>query len=182
MPIPLATLEGVGFRSVRRMARRAVPRAVPRAVNMAHAMYGLDEGDTMEPLGGWLTNAARKVSKVTRATVTTLRPIAGVGAEILRTVAKPVGAGVGAAIGTTAIGSSVSGIVSSAKSLIPSNVRDLANAGQSLAKIYEQTGQAGQIPSNYAPATSNASPLPSWVLPVGVGLAAVVAVLALKKR
>ncbi len=178
MPIPLATLEGMSFRTVRRIARRSMNAPAARA----HVMYGIDEGDSMEPLGGWLTSAARKVSKATRATVSTLRPIVGVGAEVLRTVAKPVGAGVGAATGLTAVGSSVSGMLSSAKSLIPSGAGDLAAAGQNLANALTSPGQAGQIPSNYTPPTSNASPLPSWVMPAGIGLAAVVVVLAMKKR
>ncbi len=182
MPIPLATLEGISFKSGRRMVRRAVRRNVPRPAMVAHALYGFDEGDSMEPLGGWLTNAARKVSKVTRATVSTLRPIAGVGAEILRTVAKPVGSGVGAALGTTAIGSSVSGALSSVQNLIPSNAGALVNAGQNLANAFTSQGQAGQIPSNYGPPTSNAPGLPSWALPAGLGLGAIVVILLLKKK
>ena len=166
MAIPLATLEGTNMRI---QTRRRTIR--PRPALRGHALYGMDNpfgGDDLTPLGGWLTSLKKGVASAARTTVSTLRPVVGLAAEVTRGAVKIVSPSVPAAIPAIPPVSSWSNMIPSASSLV-AGANALAATTQANSGIVPQSAPAKQG-------------LPSWAIPAGIGAAALVVVMAMKRK
>lgn len=165
MAIPLATLEGITMQTARR------PRTLRRRILSGHALYGMDnpfDGNDLTPLGGWLTSLKKGVASAARTTVSTLRPVVGLAAEVTRGAAKIVSPSVPAAVPAIPPVSSWANLIPSASSLA-AGANALATTAQANSGIVPQSAPEKQG-------------LPSWAIPAGIGVAALVVVMALKKK
>lgn len=170
MSIPLATLEGIEMQTARR------PRHLRRRIPTGHALYGIDNpfgGDDLTPLGGWLTSLKKGVGSAARSTVKTLRPVVGVAAEVARGTAKIVNPISPAAVPALP---PVSKMVPALSNLIPSSSTLVSGANALIGQNVGNPATGLQYPAPEKPR------LASWAIPAGIGVAVLVAVMALKSE